>query len=59
MTIQNLWDIEKTFLRGKLQQNNLILGNKKKAQINNQNVYLKHLQKEEKTNPKLVEGKKS
>ena len=59
-TTQNLQDTAKAVLRGSLQQYNPTSRNKKKHQIDNLNLYLKQLEKEEPTNKqiKLAEGKK-
>ena len=51
---QNLQDAEEAILRGKFLAIQSHLKKQEKSQINNQTLYLKHLEKEEK---KLVEGK--
>ena len=57
-TIQNLWGIEKAFLRGKFASVQILSQEtRKKSQINNLNLHLKQLEKEEQT--MLTEGKKS
>ena len=58
-TIQNLWDAAKAVLRGKLIAIQAYLKKQEKSQINNLTLYLKELEKEEQTNPKLAEGKKT
>ena len=58
-TIQNLWDTEKAVLRGKFIAIQSSLRKKEKMQINNLTLYLKHLEKDNRQSPKLVEGKKS
>ena len=61
MTTQNLWDGAKAFLRGKIAIQSY-LKKQEKHRIDNLNLYLKQLEKEEQTkerNPKLVEGNKS
>ena len=57
--IQNLWDAAKAVLRGKFIAIKAYLKKQEKFQINNLILHLKELEKEEQTNPKLVEGKKS
>ena len=59
MTIQNLWDAANAVLRGKFREIQAYLKKQEKSQINNLTLHLKELEKEEQTNPKLVEGKKS
>ena len=59
MTIQNLWDAAKAVLRGKFRAIQAYLKKQEKSQINNLTLHLKELEKEEKRNPKLAEGKKS
>ena len=56
--IQNLWDIEKTVLRGKAIVIRFKFRRKRNSQINNLRLHLKQLEKEEQTNPKVMEGKK-
>ena len=48
----------KTVLRGKFRVTQAYLRKQEKSQINNLNLHLKQLEKEQ-TKPKLVEGKKS
>ena len=57
-TIQNLWDTVKTVLRGRFIAIQAYLKKQEKSQINNLTIHLKQLEKEEKKNPGLVEGKK-
>ena len=60
MMTQNLWDVAKVVLRGKLISIQSYLKKwEKKNQINNLPLCLKQLEKEEQKNPKFVEGKKS
>ena len=49
----------KGVLRGKFIAIQSYLKKQEKSQINNLNLHLKELEKEEQTIPKLVEGKKS
>ena len=58
-TIQNIWDAAKAVLRGKFIAIQVYLKKQEKSQINNLTLHLKELEKEEQTNPKLAEGKKS
>ena len=58
MTTQNLWDAAKAVLRGKFIAIQSYLKKQETSQINNVNLHLKQLQKEQKS-PKLSEGKKS
>ena len=58
-TIQNLWDAAKAVLRGKFIAIQAYLKKQEKCQIHNLTLHLKELEKEEKQNPKLAEGKKS
>ena len=58
-TIQNMWDATKAVLRGKFIAIQSYLKKQEKPQINNLTLHLKELEKEEQTNPKLVDGKKS
>ena len=57
--IQNPWDAAKAVLRGKFIAIQAYLKKQEKSQINNLTLHLQELEKEEQTNPKLVEGKKS
>ena len=59
MMIQNLWEAAKAVLRGKFTAIQAHLKKQEKSQINNLNLHLKQLEKEEQRNPKLLEGKKS
>ena len=49
----------KAVLRGKFIAIQAYLKKQEKSQINNITLHLKELEKEEQTNPKLAEGKKS
>ena len=51
-TIQKLWDTAKAVLRGKFIAIQSFLRKEEKPQINNLNLHLKHLEKEEQTKPK-------
>ena len=57
--IQNLWDAANAVLRGKFIAIQSYLKKQEKSQINNLTLHLKELEKMNKQNPKLVEGKKS
>ena len=57
-TTQNLWDTVKAVLRGRFITIQAYLKKQEKNQINNLTIHLKQLEKEEKKNPGLVEGKK-
>ena len=59
MTAQNLWDGGKADLRRKFIPIQSYLKKQEKYQINNLTLHLKQLEKEQKKNPKLTEGKKS
>ena len=48
---------QKQFREGSLQQYKLSLGKKKKMQINNINLHLKHLEKKKETKPKFSRRK--
>ena len=56
---QNLWDAAKAVLRGKLITIQSYLKKQETSQMNNLNLHLKQLEKEDKKSPKLAEGKKS
>ena len=58
-TLQNLWDVAKAVLRGKFIAIQSYLKKQETSQINNLNLHLKQLEKEEQKTPKLAEGKKS
>ena len=61
-TTQNLWDAAKAVLRGKFTEIKSYLKKQETSQINNLNLHLKQLEKEEQQQqkkPKLAEGKKS
>ena len=45
--VQNLWDVAKAVLRGKLRAIQSYLKKQEKSQINNLTLYLKQLEKEE------------
>ena len=51
--IQNLWNAAKSILRGKFIAIQAYLKKQEKSQINNLNLHLKELQKEEQTKPKV------
>ena len=57
-TTQNLWDTGKALLRRRFIAIQAYLKKQEKNQINNLTLHLKQLEKEEKKNPGLVEGKK-
>ena len=48
MTTQNLWDAEKEVLKGKFIAIQFFLKKQEISQINNQNLHLKQLEKEQK-----------
>ena len=59
---QNLWDAAKVVLRGRFITIQSYLKKKEKLEIDKLTLHLKQLEKEQqqqKTNPKLVEAKKS
>ena len=56
---QNLWDAAKAVLRGKLIAIQSYLKKQETSQIKNLILHLKELEKKNKKNPKLAEGKKS
>ena len=56
---QNLLDSAKAFLRGKFMVKQPYLKKEETSQINNLNLHIKHLEKEEQKTAKLAEGKKS
>ena len=56
-TIQNLWDAAKAVLRGKFIAIQAYLKKQEKSQINNVNLHLKELEKEEETKPKVSRKK--
>ena len=58
-TPQNLWDAAKGVLTGTCIAIQSYLKKQEKSQINNLTLFLKQLEREEKKNPKLAEGKKS
>ena len=53
MTSQNLWDAAKAVLRGKFIAIQAYLKKQETSQINNLNLHLKQLEKEEQTKPKV------
>ena len=57
MTTENLWDAAKAALRGKFITIQSYLRKKEKSQINNLTLYLKELEKEEQTKPKVSRRK--
>ena len=57
MTIQNLWDAAKAVLRGNFIAIQAYLKQQEKSQINNLNLHLKELEKEEQTKPKVSRRK--
>ena len=59
MMTQDLWDAAKAVLREKYIAIQAYVKKQEKSQINNLTLHLKELEKEEKQNPKLAEGKKS
>ena len=56
-TIQNLWDAAKAVLRGKFIAIQSYLKKQEKSQINNLNLHLKEIEKEEQTKPKVSRRK--
>ena len=57
-TTQNLWDTVKAVLRGKFMAIQAYLKKQDKSQINNLNLHLKQLEKEEMKNPRVSRRKK-
>ena len=57
MTTQNLWDAAKAVLRGKFIAIQSYLRKQEASQINNINLHLKQLEKEEQKNPKVSRKK--
>ena len=55
--IQNLWDAAKAILRRKFTAIQSYLKKQEKCQINNLNLHLKELEKEEQTNPTVSRKK--
>ena len=55
--IQNPWDVAKAVLREKFIAIQAYLKKQGKSQINNPNLYLKELEKEEQTKPKVSRRK--
>ena len=58
MMTENLWDAAKAVLTGMFIAIESYFKGQEKSQINNLNLHLNELQKEEQKTPKLVEGKK-
>ena len=56
-TTQNLWDAAKAVLRGKFRAIQSYLKKQETSQINNLNLHLKQLEKEEQKNPKISRRK--
>ena len=54
---QNLWDAAKAVLRGKFIAMRSCLKKQETSQINNLNLHLKQLEKEEQKNPKVSRRK--
>ena len=59
MTTQNLWGAAKAVLKWKFIAIEAHIKKQEKSQINNLTLHLKQLEKKNKENLKLVEGKKS
>ena len=57
MMIQNLWDAARAVLRGKFIAIQAYLKKQEKSQINNLNLHLRELEKEEQTKPKVSRRK--
>ena len=57
--LKNLWDFAKAGLRWKFIAIQAFLRKEEKSQISSLTYHLKELEKEEQTNPKSAEGKKS
>ena len=57
MTTQNLWDAPKAVLRGKFIAIQPYLKKQEKHRIDNLNLHLKQLEKEEEKNPKISRRK--
>ena len=55
--IQNLWDAVKAVLKGKFTAIQSYLKKQEKSQINNLNLHLKQLEKEEQKNPEVSRRK--
>ena len=58
-TTQNLWDLVKAVLKGKFIVIQAYLKKQEEHQINHLTLHLRQLEKEEKKNPEVTEGKKS
>ena len=59
MMIENLWDTAKAVLRGKFRTIQTYRRKQEKSQINNLNLHLKQLEKEEQKKPEVSRRKKS
>ena len=57
LTTQNLWDVAKAVLRGKFIAVQSHLKKQEKSQINNLNLHLKQLEREEQRKPKVSRRK--
>ena len=57
MTTQNLWDLVKAVLRGRLIEIQAYLQKQENNKINNLTLHLKQLEKEEMKNPRVSRGK--
>ena len=57
MIIQNLWDIAKAVLRGKFIAIQPHLKKQEKSQMDNLNLHLKQLEREEQPKPKVIRKK--
>ena len=57
MMIQNLWDAAKAVLRGKFIAIQAYLKKQEKSQVNNLNLHLQELEKEQKKKPKVSRRK--
>ena len=55
--IQNLWETAKAVLRGKFYSNTILSQERRKTQINNLTLHLKHLEKEDEKKPKISKRK--
>lgn len=56
-TLQNLWAAAKVVIRGKFIAIQIYFKKQEKSQINNLNLHLKKLEKEEQTKPKVSRRK--
>jgi hypothetical protein len=55
---QNIWDTEKTVLKGKFIAVSAYVKNTERSQLNDQMLHLKFLKNKKKLNPKEAEGEK-